>query len=277
MKSVKNNGVFKSWRSYWNFRKDVTRDWRYQRSPQSEKFLLAVEVTSEARVSKIPSGHHFYRAQVAHGDDPDPGIGEVFPGPALPSRMVPFRDRAREGRVNPKGIPCLYVAGDEHTAIAESRPWIGSLVSVAVFRTNRDLRVVDCTNDADKNPLYLDKEPSPAKREKAVWAHIARAFTEPVTRDDDIAEYAPTQIIAERFRSKGLDGIAYRSSFGTDKFNLALFSIDVAEPVMCSLHKLKDVKLDYDEIANPYYVQTGETGQTELVRNAITEIRPISK
>ncbi len=30
-------------------------------------------------------------------------------------RMKPRKDRAQEGRVNPKGIPCLYVATDAET------------------------------------------------------------------------------------------------------------------------------------------------------------------
>ena len=49
-------------------------------------------------------------------------------------------------------------------------------------------------------------EPDPAEREKAVWAHIGQAFSEPMTRRDDSADYVPTQIIAELFKREGFDG-----------------------------------------------------------------------
>ncbi|WP_366931004.1 RES family NAD+ phosphorylase [Mesorhizobium sp.] len=48
--------------------------------------------------------------------------------------MRPLAGRASEGRANPKGIPCLYMAVDRHTALAECRPWIGSLVSIGAFK-----------------------------------------------------------------------------------------------------------------------------------------------
>lgn len=269
--------VFESWRSYLDFRKEVARDWRYVRSPKSQRFLSKLEVDCHSRAFDIPTGRNFYRAQVAHHDEVDSEVGEAFPGPALLQRMTPLRDRAREGRVNPKGIPCLYVASDKHTAIAESRPWISSLVSVAVFRTNRSLRVVDCTHDADKQLFYLEGEPPPEDRARFVWSHIARAFREPVTRDDDVAEYAPTQVIAEVFRANGFDGVAYRSAFGSDKYNLALFDLDVATLVMCSLFEVKDIELKFKETANPYYVQLEDDGSKSLVRNVITDIRPVKQ
>jgi RES domain-containing protein len=52
-----------------------------------------------------------------------------------------------EGRVNPQGIPCLYVAEDVSTAINEVRPWGESYVTVAEFVTQKELTVVDCTVD----------------------------------------------------------------------------------------------------------------------------------
>jgi RES domain-containing protein len=200
-----------------------------------------------------------------------------MPGPALPERMKPLVDRACEGRVNPKGIPCLYMASDEHTAMAEVRPWIGSLVSVAVFRSTRALRIVDCTKDAERLPLYLDGEPPAQQRAEAVWAHIAHAFKEPVTRNDDVAEYAATQIIAEMFRAMGLDGVAYRSAFGLDRYNVALFDVKAAELCMCSLHEIKDVELKYCEAGNPYYVRKNVDGGPTLVRNEIVRIRGIKE
>ena len=120
-------------------------------------------------------------------------------------RMKPLKDRAVEGRANPKGIPYLYLATNRETALAEVRPWIGSLISVGAFEILRELRIVNCSSD-DHNIIYRE-EPPPEEREKAVWVSIDRAFSRPVDPSDDVAAYVPTQILAELFKAEGYDGI----------------------------------------------------------------------
>jgi hypothetical protein len=115
-----------------------------------------------------------------------------------------------------------------------------------------------------------------AKRAEAVWAHIAHAFRKPVTRDDDVADYAATQVIAEMFRAEGFDGLVYLSAFGTDHFNIALFDLDAAELVMCSLHEISDVELKHRQTANPYYVQQNAAGRPKLVQNVIVGFGPVA-
>jgi hypothetical protein len=268
--------AFPSWRSYWRFAAEVSHHWRYVQSPETVDFLKLVALQARDRVAEAPAGSRFHRAQKAVHDWFDENLGEAVDGPALPERMMPLAGAATEGRVNPKGIPCFYMANDEHAAIAEVRPWIGSKVSVGLFRTVRDLRLVDCTRDAEKQWIYFD-EPDAEARAKAVWTHIARAFRGPVTREDDRADYAPTQLIAETFRAEGFDGVAYRSSFGTDRFNVALFALDATELEMCSIYEIRDVTLDYKMADNPYYVQTDAEGKRSLVRNVITAVYPIDK
>lgn len=266
---------FASWRSYWDFRREVAREWRYMWSDPARSFLTTLVGESHSRVSVISKGAHFYRAQVAHHDVYEPDIDDTVPGPALPERMRPLKGKASDGRANPKGIPCLYVAADRHTALAEVRPWIGSLVSIGVFKTSRELKVVDCTKGATKHPLFLNGEPTAKKKSASVWAYVGRAFREPVMRDDNSADYAPTQAIAEAFRKEGFDGVAYRSAFGTDRFNLAIFDLDAATIVKNELHEIKDVTFKFAEIANPYYVRAGDDGKVALVQNVITKISPI--
>lgn len=149
------------------------------------------------------------------------------------------------------------------------------MVSLAVFRVERDLKIVDCTKDVNWQRIYLEGEPSAAERDRAVWSSIARAFREPVSRDDDVAEYSPTQIIAELFKSKGFDGVAYRSAFGEDRFNVALFDLNAATLVTCSLVEIKGVDLEFKETANPYFVRTTESGEKERVRNVATSFMPL--
>ncbi|MGF9693463.1 RES family NAD+ phosphorylase [Rhizobium sp. 0TCS1.26] len=156
------------------------------------------------------------------------------------ARMIPLRYRAGDGRVNPRGIPCLYMATDDATAVSEVRPAIGAYVTVASMKCLRELRLIDCSVLARKHIIYF-KEPGREEMEKAVWSDIDRAFSAPADRSDDAAEYAPTQILAELFRSLGYDGVAYKSAFGEEGYNVAIFNIDDFEVGWCRLFQVKDI------------------------------------
>jgi hypothetical protein len=86
-------------------------------------------------------------------------------------------------------------------------------------------------------PRYHLDEPPPDERERSVWTDIDLAFAEPVNRSDDVADYAPTQIIAELFKREQYDGIKYRSALSDTGHNVALFDITTAElhPTSCTL------------------------------------------
>jgi len=93
-------------------------------------------------------------------------------------------------------------------------------------------------------------EPNPDKREKLVWTHINRAFSEPVTRSDKVADYAPTQVLAEAFRSAGYDGIAYGSKLGTGT-TVAIFDFSAAKLDNCHLYSVHAVKMEFSKAAEP--------------------------
>lgn len=199
-------------------------------------------------------GQLFWRAQLGHewrpmNSDSDDKIPCAYPR----DRMKPLPGKAPDGRANPRGIPYLYLASSKETAMSEVRPWIGSYVSVGQFRTRRELSVVDCGRQHDGSPLFLD-EPEPEARTNAVWTHIDRAFAEPMTRSDDSADYAPTQILAELFKRAGLNGVIYRSNFG-EGFNIALFDPNDADLINCGLYETEKMQPLFKE-ADPFYFVT---------------------
>lgn len=176
----------------------------------------------------------------------DEDDGELqLPYPYPPERMVPLKGKASEGRVNPKGLPCLYVSTTEETAVAEVRPWVGAFVSVAQFETVRELRVIDCTLHEPVRSMWLG-EPSPEKRERKVWSSVDQAFSKPVEPSNLTAEYAPTQIISEWFKHHGFDGIVYGSALG-DGVNLACFDIAAASVQSCKLVKITSVAYQFKQ------------------------------
>lgn len=216
--------------------------------------METVRLTAKKRIEVLPPETYLWRAQL--GNDWDPIYDEDGeriddqPAPYSPPRMKPLSDRATEGRANPKGIPYLYLATDRDTAMAEVRPWKGSYVSVGQFRTVRELRLVNCTTNARGFVFYME-EPSPEQREEAVWHDIDRAFAQPVSPSDDLADYVPTQVLAELFRTHGYDGTAYRSSLGAGH-NRVVFDLDAADLVVCHIFRAESIAFSFKEAGNHY-------------------------
>jgi hypothetical protein len=245
---------FRSWQSYQTFAWNVKRQASYVFSEETEGFLKTVIVTSESRKKIMPQGRILWRAQLGHAWRKCQQEDDQFevPAPFLPERMKPLRYTAREGRVNAKGLSCLYLANHRKTAMAEIRPWIGSYISVGQFRTLRELTVLDCSIFYTNNSVFYFDEPDAVQREKAVWADIGQCYSEPVTPDDQTPDYVPTQILSEVFRDHGYDGVVYKSLVG-EGLNLALFDIDSADMLKCFLYRVKTaVEFDFDEIEDSY-------------------------
>jgi hypothetical protein len=124
--------------------------------------------------------------------------------------MTPYSDKAKEGRINPKGIPCLYTATHPVVALAEMKLTIGAYLTLAEFVSVRELRIVDFASEAieiaDPN-----EGPNDDEMDSLVSEDINESFAEPVTGTDDVADYAPTQVLGEIFKCAGYDGIRYKS------------------------------------------------------------------
>ena len=247
---------FKSWRSYQNYASAVYGDLRYFRSVENKKFLEAVLETAATREMTLEKQTIFWRAQGGchwrEGHWYKDGQGdEVYetarPYPHPPQRMKPLLDRAPEGRANPKGIPYLYLADIKETAMTGVRPWTGSYISLAQFELLRRLKIIDCSHDHGNSPILYMKNPSTEDIEKAVWSDIARAFAIPTISSDDMADYAATQIIAELLKKANYDGISYRSNFGENGYNIALFDIDSAKLLNCRLYQVDAINMKFSQ------------------------------
>ena len=163
--------TFKSANAYPDFAKSVKQAFRYIRTKEQEDFLGAVGVTSTARTITMTAGNKLWRAQLGHDwrapRDDEPF--EDFPTAYSPDRMKPLLEKASDGRANTRGIPCLYLATDQDTAILEVRPLIGSFVSVAQFTVVNELRLIDCSRDLEFN-RFVDGGLPAEDWDKAVWS-----------------------------------------------------------------------------------------------------------
>ena len=230
---------------FWLFEKEVTSQSRYIRSSQASAFLDAAVSTSRQRLRTIDSGSIFWRAQIGHRWTDNAAAGKRIPLPHPEARMKPWDDRAVEGRLNPKGIPCLYFATNREAAMSEVRPGIGSILSVARFKTLRDLILIDCSLFTE--PFRSDGTVlAPDQVERAVWSHIDYAFSRPVIRSENTAGYAATQVLAEAFKTEGHDGVIYRTAFSEEGHNIALFDLSCADFIDASLFKVSKVHFEFE-------------------------------
>lgn len=247
---------FKSVASYMWFEQEVRAERRYIHSKQTDNFLQAVLATGATRQLNLPKGTPLWRAQVGYISRADkksssPNLTIMLPAPFPVERMLPLTDRALENRANPKGIPYLYMATDKETAMSETRPWQGASVSVAQFKTIRDMKLIDCSKDTGApHPMtYVGtsgiSNPSPSERERVVWCNINDGFSHPVERSDDGADYVATQIIAELFKDNGYDGLKYRSSISTSGTNIALFDASAVKLSGCRLFTVQSINYQF--------------------------------
>lgn len=219
---------------YQTFAEHVRRTHRYVLKGDTLRFIEQVRESAHSRVVSLPANTSFVRAQVGCDDEVtghffEDGSELLRSAPFDEARMSPFRDRASEGRANPKGIPVLYLAEDEETAAAEVRAPVGARVSLARFALVQDARLVDCSCTDQEQALRMELRSATSRGStETLWASIDRAFSLPLTDTDSTAEYAPTQILAEFFKAEGFDGIRFRSSVERGRC-VVLFEPELAE------------------------------------------------
>jgi hypothetical protein len=245
--------MFETGFDFANYVEDVRRGFRYVHSDHVHRFLANLTESTLDRAKAMPFRSQVWRAQLGCDtvtiEEQLADFDLQYPHDIAYSatRMKPHPNAAHEGRVNPKGIPCLYAATDRETAMAEVRPWLHAKISVGQFVTARELKLVDCSRYHDRrlNPAALSKSATTDVLTEAAWTMVDQAFSKPVTDDSLTAEYVPTQIIAEAFRRQGFDGLMYKSRLG-DGFNLALFDLGAADLELCYLYRASSLRYEFE-------------------------------
>jgi len=142
----------------------------------------------------------------------------------------PPKHLASHGRANPAGIPYLYLASSEITAISEVRPHPGEVVSVARF-TIPELKIVDLRHPRQTvSPFILPDEESLAvlRGDIEFLEKLGEELTRPVLQKSAAFDYIPSQYLCEFAKKCGFDGVMYRSA-AQGGVNLAVFDTEKAK------------------------------------------------
>lgn len=219
--------------------RDLRRVNRYILDKDVQYFIeKIIEYSEMRRTAHLKKGELLYRARL-HSS-----LAQNEDCPFSPEDMkAPPVEKATAGRLNPEGIPYLYLASDESTAVAEVRPWKNASITVGQLELKRDLTVVDGTEDVIPE-LVPEEAEAWEENAKTTWQTISYMFSMPHHPDEKVG-YAPTQYLAELYKMKGFHGIKYPSALGPKGFNVVLFNSDDAEVLETNCVKVIGVDYDY--------------------------------
>ncbi|WP_294315096.1 RES domain-containing protein [uncultured Sphingomonas sp.] len=171
----------------------------------------------------------FYRARVVPNED---AFREIAKDPA--GLMGPPPPSLRKaGRMNAAGIAVFYGATEKDTAVAEMRPAVGSLISLAAFRVHRPIHVLDLTRftRAGKQLDIFAKNQMVRATQWAFMQSFASEISQPILPSDEHLEYVPAQVVAEYLTSTSVrwrgsdvtpDAIIFRSAQREGGKNIAV-------------------------------------------------------
>ncbi|MCL2007368.1 MAG: RES family NAD+ phosphorylase [Treponema sp.] len=165
------------------------------------------------------------------------------------SFLLPTKE-IKANRANSRGIPCLYVANDKDTAIAEVRPFKNTKVSLATIEIKKPLKLFNLSFDL----LDLDMPGhSFMKKYPECFRSIALMFSAPYENSEN-DEYLLTQCLSEYIRiSDQFDGIIYGSSLNYDGQNIAIFGCEhgnygLCEPISSEVYSVKNIEIQYEKV-----------------------------
>jgi hypothetical protein len=200
-------------------------DLRPGRPGYSADLLAAVQaIKQELRQhsKRLPQGSVLYRARIGQWQKTS-------------DLAAPPPEKAWAGRGNIMGQPVLYLADSPETALAEVRPSVGDLVTVAKCILARPARLCTLISEPAgfsvfRDPARLYRVHVDGRRREA----LGRLFSKPITPSDTSKEYILSQFMAGIIRDLRFDGLLFRSAqrgrWPTPGFNYLLFDPTHAAP-----------------------------------------------
>lgn len=165
---------------------------------------------------------HLYRARKSHNKKL---IDKQNMG-APPAR------KSGEGRINAKGVGCLYLATDKATCIKEIRAGIFETVCVGTFIISKPLRLVNLSKINMISPFKNSDNGGIANIDinRDFLDELNNSIRNPQASTDDPLEYTATQYIADYIKSitdenhyRVYDGIEFASTHSETGRNIVLF------------------------------------------------------
>lgn len=215
----------------------------YSDAYSSNVFKTILEVCKKENTISLKRGSNLFRARIVdekHIYEENYGIGFKdgrLNGYDWINSKEPPLGLSPDGRANSKYTSYFYCANDGNTAASEIKANIGDFISLASFKTNRNMKIIDfsmahTTSTKAKSNFYIEK--------------LVERFSKPIK---NLKEYRFTQFISDEIRKCGVDGICYTSYFTQSLnyviFNCATTSIKFVSSRILKLHSQQLNFIDY--------------------------------
>ncbi len=245
---VEENSIFKG-KTWEDFKHEIVYQNRFHLNTINldivEKFFLY-------SVKTYTKGEFFYRAR----------ISDSTSGFLVEEMGAPPSGKTNNGRINPKGIMCLYLSNSLDTTINEVRAGLYDYISVGTFELSRDIRVVDFSRLNSISPFSEDLDITVHAINKQHLEKLNDEIKKPLRRFDSELTYLTTQYFSEFAKSLGYDGIKYMSSMDNNGFNIALFDESVCTCKESNLYEIKDIQYLQQKICSPQKKLQGNSNPT---------------
>ncbi|MGL4760904.1 MAG: RES family NAD+ phosphorylase [Sarcina sp.] len=126
------------------------------------------------------------------------------------------------GRCNPMGIPYLYLADREETAMKETRARIGDLVTIAKVEVGGIYSFFDLSSQEIKSSSIGESFIEDKIVANLIYI-INKDFTKRIDEHERL-EYLPLQFVSEYIKNRGFDGFMYQSSLDPCGTNYVIFN-----------------------------------------------------
>lgn len=235
------------------FLKEFIKEIQYKnRNPKDVKALDLLDDISTNPERNLLNGTILFRSRIIN-DDSQTNKEVGFFGFDSKGSFVPPRKVSKDLRANYRYIPYLYCSNHPYTAIVEVRPRLGAHISLASIQVDSEIRLLDFTMQ------NISSRMSDAK--KNLFYDLSAIYSKPITDDDDIIDYIPTQYIAEYAKNLGYDGIAYKSSLTPelegqdvekhpelDRYNIVVFNYNKCTPIKSNKFKVVHNMLEFQQV-----------------------------
>ena len=196
---------------------DEGTDDRDSYSPGALLEAIASSCEDRGLTSKLASGTKLWRAR--------PDLSKRKRHSAKEFGPPPLAHALQSNRMNPPGIPMLYLASSIPTALKETRTRAGH---VGRWSLLQPIHILDLRTLPEVPGIFSENHRSDRLTLRFL-RHFARDITQPVARDQRThIDYLPSQVVTEylrdyNFKFGKLSGIAYASAANPKGWNLALF------------------------------------------------------
>lgn len=196
---------------------DSGRDDHDSLTPASLLSNIAKASDELGLVREVPSGLRLWRARpdILKGKR----VGATDFGPP------PLKLALQSNRMNPAGIPMLYLASSQTTALKETR---AVQSKVGSWRSIRPTRILDLRRLPPVPGMFSDEARTQALT-LSFLHDFANDIMKPVVRNSQFQlDYLPPQVVTEfmrdyKFAGGPIDGIAYNSTVHRGGWNAAFF------------------------------------------------------